>query len=150
MTHGTGRPPRLAAIFHQHDAPVFFITIYTINRLPLLANDIVHTALREFAERGHRERNIAVGRYVLMPDHLHLFVCGPTEFDLSQWVRMLKRKLIPEPNRWQRGFFDHLLRNDESYNQKWEYVRKNPVRAGLVMRAEEWPYQGEIVEIDRA
>jgi REP-associated tyrosine transposase len=25
---------------------------------------------------------------------------------------------------WQPGFFDHLLRNDESYSQKWEYVRE--------------------------
>ena len=50
---------------------------------------------------------------------------------------------------WQRGFFDHLLRSEESYAQKWEYVRENPVRAGLVQRAEQWPYQGEIVLIDR-
>jgi putative transposase len=51
---------------------------------------------------------------------------------------------------WQPGFFDHVLRNDESYSQKWEYVRENPVRAGLVARADEWPYQGELVVIDRA
>ena len=51
---------------------------------------------------------------------------------------------------WQPGFFDHVLRNDESYSQKWEYVRQNPVRAGLVDRADEWPYQGKIVVIDRA
>jgi len=47
-------------------------------------------------------------------------------------------------------FFDHLLRNDESYAQKWEYVRENPVRAGLVHCSEDWPYQGEIVYIGRA
>ena len=51
---------------------------------------------------------------------------------------------------WQPGFFDHVLRHDESYSQKWEYVRENPVRAGLVVRADEWPYQGELVVIDRA
>ena len=32
---------------------------------------------------------------------------------------------------WRRGFFDHLIRNTESYAQKWDYVRENPVRAGL-------------------
>jgi len=47
-------------------------------------------------------------------------------------------------------FFDHLLRNNESYAQKWEYVRENPVRAGLVHCSEDWSYQGEIVYIDRA
>jgi putative transposase len=51
---------------------------------------------------------------------------------------------------WQEGFFDHVLRSDESYSQKWNYVRENPVRAGLVKSVEEWPYQGEIVYIDRA
>ena len=51
---------------------------------------------------------------------------------------------------WQPGFFDHVLRNDESYSQKWEYVRQNPVCAQLVARAGEWPYQGEFVVIDRA
>jgi REP element-mobilizing transposase RayT len=50
---------------------------------------------------------------------------------------------------WQPGFFDHLLRNAESYEQKWHYVRENPVRAGLVSRAEDWSYQGEIVALDR-
>jgi len=42
------------------------------------------------------------------------------------------------------------LRNDESYAQKWEYVRENSVRAGLVHCSEDGPYQGEIVYIDRA
>jgi hypothetical protein len=51
---------------------------------------------------------------------------------------------------WRPGFFDHVLRNGESYAQKWNYVRDNPVRAGLVARNEDWPYQGEIVYIDRA
>jgi len=51
---------------------------------------------------------------------------------------------------WQRGFFDHVIRNTESYVQKWNYVRENPVRAGLVKKSEEWIFQGEIALIDRA
>jgi putative transposase len=99
-------------------------------------------------------RGIGVGRYVIMPDHIHLFVRGTLDFCLRQWVRMLRRalatRIVAVPPHWQPGFFDHLLRNDESYAQKWEYVRQNPVRAGLVESAEDWPYQGEIVYIDRA
>ncbi len=45
---------------------------------------------------------------------------------------------------WQEGFFDHVLRGGESYGEKWEYVRMNPVRAGLTVRPEDWPYAGEI------
>jgi hypothetical protein len=48
---------------------------------------------------------------------------------------------------WQEGFFDHVLRSSESDAQKWEYVHLNPVRAGLVADAEEWPYQGEVVPL---
>jgi REP element-mobilizing transposase RayT len=91
-----------------------------------------------------------------MPDHVHLFVCGGHEFSLAEWMKGLKRAisnaLAPTEGRmkWQPGFFDHLLRNDESYSQKWNYVRENPVRAGLVATADEWPHAGEIIYIDRA
>ena len=76
-----------------------------------------------------------------MPDHLHLFVRGPDDFRLGPWVGMLKQALAKQTaskgtsHIWQRGFFDHLLRNDESYGNKWNYVRENPVRAGLVASA---------------
>jgi putative transposase len=39
------------------------------------------------------------------------------------------------------------MRSSESYSQKWEYVRNNPVRAGLVAEPEAWPFQGEIAEL---
>jgi len=62
----------------------------------------------------------------------------------------MKRKRVVVLGRdWQPGFFDHILRSDESYTEKWNYVRDNPVRAGLVEIADDWPYQGEIVVIDR-
>ena len=157
MTDGPGRPPRLPTVFQKYDPPVYFVTICAAERRRLFANATVHDTLRGFAIRGNRERSIAVGRYVLMPDHIHLFVCGPAEFNLSQWVRMLKlilgRKLVElgeKPEFWQRGLFDHVIRHSESYAEKWAYVWQNPVRAGLVARAEDWSYQGEIVVIDRA
>jgi putative transposase len=46
---------------------------------------------------------------------------------------------------WREGFFDHLLRSRESYSQKWDCVRMNPVRAGLSRTPEEWLYQGEVM-----
>ncbi len=93
-----------------------------------------------------------VGRYVLMPDHIHLFAgIAPNLVTVSDGVRYLKKmlsKVIQQkglsPPHWQKGFFDHVLRSSESYSGKWEYVVQNPVRAGLVLSPEEWPYQGEI------
>jgi REP-associated tyrosine transposase len=147
-------PPRLARLFPSN--PVFFVTLCTYRRRKLLAADAVHASFMQFGGRAYAEHNIAVGRYVLMPDHVHLFVTGPDDFDLGQWVGMLKtflgksvaRERMLEPL-WQRRFFDHVLRSEESYVQKWTYVWDNPVRAGLVENADDWPYAGEIITLDR-
>jgi putative transposase len=103
-----------------------------------------------FATKVYSDHNIAVGRYVIMPDHVHLFIRGPDNFKLGQWIGMLKQNLAKQIEDsgttsmiWQRGFFDHLLRSDESYAQKWNYVRENPVRAGLLTNADDWPYSGD-------
>jgi len=95
-----------------------------------------------------------VGRHVLMPDHLHLFV-SVDEISLSNWVKSLKNALSKslrglgcEAPHWQKGFFDHLLRSGESYSQKWDYVRANPVRVGLAAIPEDWPYAGEIHNLE--
>jgi REP-associated tyrosine transposase len=120
----------------------------------LLARPEVHEVFCSFCSRA-QESHIAVGRYVIMPDHVHLFAVLPIDgIALPTWVQSLrtvigKRLLrfeIPKPH-WQEGFFDHLLRSHESYAQKWDYVRLNPVRARLSQTPETWPYQGEIVPI---
>jgi putative transposase len=49
--------------------------------------------------------------------------------------------------KFQRGGFHHRLRGAEGYRQKWQYVRENPVRAGLAPKPEDWPYQGRVHEI---
>ena len=151
-----GRPPRLPQIFQSYGAPLFFVTVCTLHRRNIPSLEAAHDALLSYGLRGTQQFNVALGRYVIMPDHLHLFVRGDASFVLATWVKGLKRAILkgsstkPQASFWQPGFFDHLLRSDESYAQKWEYVRQNPVRAGLVKLAEDWPYQGEIVRIDRA
>jgi putative transposase len=150
------RPPRLNEIFQAYACPLFFVTICTLHRRKIGNLKTAHKAFQKYVARGTREFGVAIGRYVIMPDHMHFFVCGSPDFELTQWVNGLKRSISVELGAtkktplWQPGFFDHLLRNDESYGQKWEYVRENPVRAGLVKRPGEWPYQGELVHIDRA
>ena len=149
------RPPRLSRVFN--DRPLYFITFCTHQRKPFLACDEVHAAFAVFAKRAETSFNVAVGRYVIMPDHIHLFVRGADDFRLGHWIALPKQVLgkaakLPraKAHLWQEGFFDHVLRSNEGYAQKWNYVRENPVRAGLVGSAADWPYQGEIVYIDRA
>ena len=47
-----------------------------------------------------------------------------------------------------KGFFDHVMRSEESYSQKWLYVAENPVRKKLAARPGDWPYQGEIYPLE--
>lgn len=131
--------------------PVYFVTACTHGRARWLNCRDIHRCFLEFCAKA-AERGVLVGRYVLMPDHFHLFVAlRPGGLTLSAWMKSLKNSLskalramgIQAPH-WQDGFFDHILRSSESYGQKWLYVRDNPVRAGLVSRAEDWPFQGEI------
>jgi putative transposase len=148
------RPPRLNRIFAT--GPLYFVRFCTYERQRFLAKDEVHTAFVLFAKRAKDTFNVAVGRYVIMPDHVHLFVRGDDNFRLGSWVGALKQALAKagmlsraKGQVWAEGFFDHLLRSNESYSQKWNYVRENPVRSGLVKSVADWPYQGEIVYIDR-
>jgi putative transposase len=102
-----------------------------------------------------------IGRFVVMPDHLHFFFCVSNETpDASSFSRFMAgfkqwtakgilRATGAAPPFWQKEFFDHILRSDESYESKWLYVRENPVRAGLVSSADDWPYAGEIAPIVR-
>ncbi len=132
-------------------APIYFLTACTAQRRPLLAKQDVHEAFIRFAKQGPAY-GVWIGAYVLMPDHLHAFVALDAErVNLSALMKSLKNVLSKElrergvaPPHWQKGFFDHLLRSQESAGEKWKYVRENPVRAGLVAHSNEWTYLGEI------
>ena len=130
-------------------AVIYFLTCCTANRQKILATPVAHTAVvMAWRKLGHWR----VGRYVIMPDHVHFFASPPDrEASLSSFLqgfrsfvtKSLRPQGYPYPL-WQREFFDHLLRSEESYRSKWEYVRQNPIRQGLIKRAEDWPYAGEI------
>jgi len=86
------RPPRLARIHQAVDAPVWFVTSCTHRRQKWLASDQVHTAFVSFAERAAGDFNVAVGRYIIMPDHVHFFACGDQQFVLANWIGALKQR----------------------------------------------------------
>ena len=149
------RPPRLTHIFPNYDPPIFFLTFCTFDHAPLLDCLEVDEKLRDYCLRGIEEGKAATGRYVIMPDHVHSFVRIASDVKLGSWVAGLKR-YMGQPIRqageiskvWQPGFFDHVLRHNESYSEKWQYVYMNPVRKGLVEKPEDWPYQGEIYPLE--
>ena len=101
------RLPRLDRVFQGYDPPLYFVTFNTYERRKLLANSRIHNALIDFAAHG-QVRGIGLGRYVIMPDHVDLFVRGNLDFSLRQWVRILKRVLSravsSPPPHWQSAF----------------------------------------------
>ena len=124
---------------------IVFVTVCSQGKRPIFDKPDVHTLLiSAWGEADAWE----VGRYVVMPDHIHLF-CAPGRHDfppLTKWVQYWKSvasRQWPRPGEqpvWQKSCWDTQLRRGESYAAKWEYVRSNPVRAGLCMETEEWPF----------
>ncbi len=141
--------PHLAPLEFPNQSVIISVTQVVAGRRSLLARSAAaETILNAWQKADHW----LVGRYVLMPDHLHLF-CAPARFPftpLKNWLAFWRAEAMrcwpgsDEKPIWQKDFFDRQLRRDESYTEKWHYMRENPVRAGLVSKAEDWPWQGEI------
>src|SRR5205809_751305 len=93
---------------------LYFVTFCTHQRKPFLARDELHAAFVLFSKRAERDFNVTVGRYVIMPDHVHVFVRGGQDFRLGPWIGALKQALAKAANLsqakaqiWEEGFFDH-------------------------------------------
>jgi len=146
-------PPHYPAIERFNAASIIYLTVCTQSRKQILAREDVHALLRTVWVEAGQWR---VGRYVVMPEHIHLF-CAPAHLDsppLAKWVQFWKSRASQRWPRheeqpvWQKSFWDTQLRSGESYDEKWEYVRLNPVRRGLVSRPEDWPFAGEIWRLE--
>ncbi len=78
---------------------------------------------------------------LLMPDHLHALILFPRDEDMRRVVSNFKEITAKRAGIvWQRDFFDHRLRDGESWREKWDYIAMNPVRKGLIDDPARWPY----------
>jgi len=122
--------------------PTFFITI---NCVPRGKNQLASFPIADALKESIAAR-IALGHWwprliLLMPDHLHGLIVFNPEKTMERIVRNWKRYAAANFHIvWQRDFFDHRIRNEESLEEKWQYILHNPVRAGLVSSPEEWPF----------
>lgn len=106
-----------------------------------LCHDDVASLVRTSLEFHDGRSTWRLHACVLMPDHLHLIATVPAETRLAHTVACWKRYLAREAGvARQRDFFEHRLRRDQPFDAKVEYLRINPVRAGLVASADQWPY----------
>ncbi|HEV8347775.1 MAG TPA: transposase [Vicinamibacterales bacterium] len=142
------RPPRLHRDLYR-GLQRYFLTICTIHRLD-------HFATRERAEMAMGQLLLTAAgysfeiiAYCFMPDHAHgLFESKTEDADFLKFVCMYKQRSAFEFKKttggrlWQEGFYDHVLRDEESTLSVAAYIIQNPVRAGLCKDPREYPFVG--------
>ena len=132
-----------------HDTPlgippeeaIFFLTICAEKRGSdfLIAHS---TAILDAVRHRHSSGVWFCRIFVIMPDHIHALLCfANPAHPMKKAVSEFKRWTAHAGGfRWQRDFFEHRLRSNESVNEKADYILMNPVRAGLAASPEKWPH----------
>jgi REP element-mobilizing transposase RayT len=121
---------------------IFFVTVCGASRgQNLFCNSTAAPEIIQSIRNYHEQRRWFCQLALLMPDHIHLLLnLGPTS-NLAETIGSWKRWIARSQHiAWQQNFFDHRLRQGESFQQKADYILHNPVRAGLVAKPEDWPY----------
>ena len=151
------KPTRLKA-FDYNKSGAYFITICTEERRQILSRIVGVDVLGDpknvellpygmvadkyIKQTNEFYENLTVDQYVIMPNHIHLilFVCEdgsprtstPTKqtSSVSHFISTFKRFCNKEygGNIWQRGFYDHIIRGQEDYDEIVKYIYENPIR----------------------
>ena len=148
-TDKTRKPVRLSG-YDYSSSGVYFLTICVKSRDVVLSKvtgevreDCLHDNINlELTGYGEIIKNqidqineyddlILIDRYVIMPDHVHIMIRNEYqsgEKSIPQCVAFFKRKCnsIIGENIWQRGFYDHIIRDEEDYNNHCFYIDENP------------------------
>jgi len=127
-----------------------FVTFKSWHRwvLPAKAKGIVFKACFYWHTRKMDLRAV-----VVMPDHVHLMFF-PLKGENGEFITLasiqhsiksftaheINKKLGREGLVWQDENFDHVPRTNEKYEHQLDYIKMNPVRAGLVQRPEDYKW----------
>ena len=89
--------------------------------------------------------------YCFMPDHQHLILTGTHgDSDILKTIASYKQRTgfwmtVNKPKmKWQKNFYDHVIRTHEEIVNQVRYILDNPVRKGLVSSWQEYPFKGSI------
>ena len=144
------KPPQRQFLPHGvppwvRDDATFFVTVCCANRnLNQLCIDPIAQVIWESIEFRQMRGDWFVHLWLLMPDHLHALISFPRDKIptkvIANWKEIIAKKTQVT---WQRDFFDHRLRSDESHEEKAHYIRQNPARKGLVTKPEDWKFVWE-------
>jgi len=131
----------------------YFMTICAYRKHQHFRNpDIADIVVQDLLYRCNQLNQINLYCYCLMPYHLHLLLSLNHTYkrSLQNWVADFKRlttKLIHKNTNikvqiWQRDFYEHIIRKEESLIQKAKYILDNPARKGLSKDWEGYKYSG--------
>jgi putative transposase len=132
------------------EGSTYFVTFRVRKALGAVFEDhSVAAIVEEALWFGYGERYF-LHAYVIMPDHAHLLLQPDVEWTLAKILQGLKGFTARQINTllgrkgafWQDESFDHLIRNEEDWLDKFDYIHSNPVRAGLVNKAQDYPFSG--------
>ncbi len=135
--------PHEMPLWVRPEDEIYFLTICCqIRRQNQLCHKPVAAAIFETVAHRHERGLWHAHLFLLMPDHVHALISCPTdEKDIQSLIFQWKEWTAKQIGiGWQRDFFEHRLRREESIQEKSEYIRQNPVRAGLVQNAVDWSF----------
>jgi putative transposase len=86
--------------------------------------------------------------YCVMPNHFHIALWPKADGELSRWMHWLltthgrryQNHYHSSGHVWQGRFKSFPIQEDDHLRVVLRYVERNPLRAGLVQRAEDWPW----------
>lgn len=113
---------------------------------------IVAAALRQFD--GQRYQLLA---WCVMPNHVHVLIrqvegwsLGPIVKSWKTWTaRVINRRLERTGPFWAADYFDRYTRDEAQFIGAVRYIENNPVKAGLCIAPEHWPFSSESMERGR-
>jgi putative transposase len=146
----------------EFDGRARFLTFSTYERLPLLRNSAIADRFVELLASAHLGGGFLLFAWVIMPEHVHL-VIWPRDITVTKILigpkRVLAREVIGRrreleapildklrdgrgrPHFWLAGGgYDRNIRDEDELREKVDYVHKNPVKRGLVVRPEYYPW----------
>jgi putative transposase len=99
--------------------------------------------------RGYmRAGKFTINDFVVMPNHVHILMTIPGDISIEKAAQLIKGNFSFQAGRdlefrgeiWQRGFSDVRVPDEQSFRTHQEYINNNPVRAGLALSPEEFPF----------
>ncbi len=132
---------------------IYHVTAVTANRQAHLASFEAASACARTFSASAKAEEAQLLAWVLMPDHVHWLIQLGDNANLASCVNRLKGSSTRSMGTlfdsecvvWQRGYYDHALRKDESVEAVARYIVANPLRAGLVKSVRDYPFWDAIL-----